>query len=253
MPALNPASPRPRVLLSWSSGKDSAWALHVLRAAGEVEVVGLLTTVNAAFDRVAMHAVRRTLLEAQALAAGLPLVTALLPWPCSNEAYEVAMARALAEASERFRMTHVAFGDLFLEDIRAYREAKLAGTGLTPLFPLWNQPTDRLAREMIAGGLRAVLTCVDPRRLSPEFAGRTFDAGLLADLPADVDPCGERGEFHTFTYAGPMFDRPLQPAVGEIVERDGFHFADVQVLAESSQPPYGAKRDRAGPADARFG
>ena len=219
--------PKPRVLLSWSSGKDSAWALHVLRSSGDVEVVGLLTTLNEAFGRVAMHAVRRELLEAQADAAGLPLLQAPIPWPCSNEQYEAAMTRALAEARERFRPTHVAFGDLFLEEIRAYREAKMAGTGLELLFPLWGRPTDQLAREMVSGGLRAVLTCVDPRRLPQSFAGRTFDAELLTDLPPDVDPCGENGEFHTFVYAGPMFHAPLSVTPGEVVERDGFCFADV--------------------------
>jgi uncharacterized protein (TIGR00290 family) len=219
--------PKPRVLLSWSSGKDSAWALHVLRAAGEVEVLGLLTTLNEAFGRVAMHAVRRELLEAQAEAAGLPLLQVPIPWPCSNEQYEAAMTRALTEARERFQPSHVAFGDLFLEEIRAYREAKMAGTGLELLFPLWGRPTDVLAREMVAGGLRAVLTCVDPRRLPQRFAGRTFDAELLADLPPDVDPCGENGEFHTFAYAGPMFRAPLSLTPGEVVERDGFCFADV--------------------------
>lgn len=219
---------KPRALLAWSTGKDSAWALHVLRSAGEVEVVGLLTTLNQAFDRVAMHAVRRTLVEAQAEVAGLPLITAPLPWPCSNEDYEAAMQRALDEARERLAITHVAFGDLFLEDVRAYREERLQGTGLTPLFPLWGRPTRELAGQMIEGGLRAVLTCVDPRRLPADFAGRAFDARLLADLPPDVDPCGEAGEFHTFAYAGPMFSTPIATVPGERVERDGFIFADLQ-------------------------
>jgi len=226
---------RPRALFSWSSGKDSAWALHTLRQAGEVEVVGLLTTMNAEFDRVAMHAVRRALLEAQAEAAGLPLVTIPLPWPCSNEQYEAAMARGLAEAREGLDFTAVAFGDLFLEDVRAYREQRMEGTGLTPLFPLWGRPTPRLAREMVAGGLRAVLTCVDPRHLPLAFAGRTFDAALLDDLPDAVDPCGERGEFHTFAYAGPMFSRPVERELGEVVERDGFVFADVLCPAASGR------------------
>jgi uncharacterized protein (TIGR00290 family) len=216
-----------RALLSWSSGKDSAWTLHVLRSAGEVEVVGLLTTINEAFDRVAMHAVRRSLLEAQAAAAGLPLVTVPLPWPCPNESYEAALDRALQGAQEELGVTHLAFGDLYLEEIRAYRERQLAGSGLTLLFPLWGRPTQQLAEEMVAGGLRAVLTCVDPRRLAPSFAGRTFDASLLTDLPADVDPCGEAGEFHTFACAGPMFAAPLRPIVGEVVEREGFVFADL--------------------------
>jgi diphthamide synthase (EF-2-diphthine--ammonia ligase) len=180
------------------------------------------------FDRVAMHAVRRILLEGQAEAAGLPLLTIPLPWPCSNEAYEAAMRTGLADAQSRFRMTHVAFGDLFLEDIRAYREEKLQGTGLTPLFPVWGIPTAQLARDMIAGGLQAVITCVDPRRLAPTFAGRAFDPQLLADLPPEVDPCGENGEFHTFVHAGPMFRKPLSVSVGEVVERDGFVFADVE-------------------------
>jgi diphthamide synthase (EF-2-diphthine--ammonia ligase) len=195
--------------------------------AGEVEVVGLLTTVNEAFDRVAMHAVRRPLLEAQAAAVGLPLVTVPVPWPCSNDVYEAAWRRALAAARDEKRVTHVAFGDLFLEDVRAYRERQLRGTPLEPLFPLWGRSTGALARDMVAGGLRAVLTCIDPRRLPRSFAGRDFDGRLLAEFPADVDPCGEAGEFHTFARDGPMFGTPLRPAVGEIVERDGFVFADL--------------------------
>ncbi|HVU51775.1 MAG TPA: ATP-binding protein [Polyangia bacterium] len=217
---------KPRALLAWSSGKDSAWALHVLRARGDVEVVGLLTTLNQAFDRVAMHAVRGELLRAQAAAAGLPLIEVPLPWPCSNEAYEAAMGAALAAARAE-GITAVAFGDLFLEDIRRYREERMAATGLRPLFPLWGEPTDALARRMLAGGLRARLTCVDPRQLAPSFAGRELDAALLAELPPSVDPCGERGEFHTFAYAGPMFERPVAVRVGEVVERDGFVFADL--------------------------
>ena len=216
-----------RVLLAWSSGKDSAWALHRLRQAAEVEVVGLLTTFNAAFDRVAMHAVRRVLVEAQAEAAGLPLLPVPLPWPCANADYEAAMARALAEAQSRWAITHIAFGDLFLQDIRRYREDKLTGTGLIPLFPLWGLPTDALAREMIATGLRARLTCVDPHCLPASFVGREFDAALLADLPPGIDPCGENGEFHTFAYDGLMFAHALPISPGEIVERDGFVFADM--------------------------
>jgi uncharacterized protein (TIGR00290 family) len=216
-----------RVLLSWSSGKDAAWALHRLRQSAEVEVVGLLTTLNQEFDRVAMHAVRRTLLERQAAAAELPLVAVPLPWPCTNAQYEAVMARALAEARERFFLSHVAFGDLFLEDVRAYRERQLAGTGLAPLFPLWDRPTDTLAREMLHGGLSAVLTCVDPRVLPASFAGRVFNEQLLNDLPENVDPCGERGEFHTFASAGPMFLAPIALTAGEVVERDGFVFADL--------------------------
>jgi uncharacterized protein (TIGR00290 family) len=216
-----------RVLLSWSSGKDSAWSLHVLQQTLGVEVVGLLTTTNQEFDRVAMHAVRTTLLREQATAVGLPLMSVPLPWPCSNAQYEEIMGRALAEAKGRFGMTQMAFGDLFLEDIRAYREAKLAGTGVEPIFPLWGIPTSDLARQMIAGGLKTVLTCVDPRKLPASFAGRAFDHALLDDLPPSVDPCGENGEFHSFAWDGPMFARPVANEVGAVVERDGFVFADV--------------------------
>jgi uncharacterized protein (TIGR00290 family) len=230
---------RPRALLAWSSGKDSAWALHVLRQRGEVEVVGLLTTLNRAFDRVAMHAVRAELLRAQAAAAGLPLVEVPLPWPCSNDEYEAAMGAAL-EAARQDGVTAVAFGDLFLEDIRRYREERMAATGLRPLFPLWGEPTDALARRMLAGGLRARLTCVDPRQLAPAFAGREFDAALLADLPPGVDPCGERGEFHTFAHAGPMFARPVAIRTGTIVERDGFVFADLLPAPPSDTEPEAA-------------
>jgi uncharacterized protein (TIGR00290 family) len=217
-----------RVLLSWSSGKDSAWTLHLLRGQPGVEIAGLLTTFNEAADRVAMHAVRRELVVAQARAAGLPLWPIDLPAPCSNEAYETIMGKAMARA-RRQDITHVAFGDLFLEDIRAYREKQLAGTGITPLFPLWGKPSDTpaLARRMLAAGLQAVLTCVDPRQLDPRFAGRRFDAALLAELPRDVDPCGERGEFHTFCFDGPMFARPIPVRTGEVVSRDGFCFADL--------------------------
>ncbi len=220
---------KPRVLVSWSSGKDSAWTLHMLRCAGEVEVVGLQTTLNAEFDRVAMHAVRRALLEAQAEAVGLPLIIAPLPWPCSNAQYEAAMLAALDEARTTLGVTHVAFGDLFLEDVRRYREERMLPTGLTPLFPLWGLPTDALARQMIEGGLRAHLTCIDPRRLPVSFAGRCFDAELLADLPAGVDPCGEAGEFHSFVWDGPMFAHPVAVTLGEIVHRDEFIFADLEM------------------------
>ena len=215
-----------RVLLSWSSGKDSAWSLHVLRQDPRLEVVGLLTTLNEAFDRVAMHAVRRELLEAQAEAAGLPLQAIPIPWPCANEQYERIMADVCARASEA-GVEAVAFGDLFLRDIRAYREQQLRGTGLEPLFPLWNLDTRILARDMIAAGLRAKVTCVDPKSLAPGFAGRDFDQQFLDDLPAGVDPCGENGEFHTFAYAAPVFGRTIPVRIGEIVARDGFVFADV--------------------------
>ena len=214
-----------RVLLAWSSGKDSAFTLHVLREQG-VAVTGLLTTINDAFDRVAMHAVRLELLRAQADAVGLPLIEVRIPWPCPNEAYEAAMAEALAAARER-GTTAVAFGDLFLEDVRRYREERMAGTGLAPLFPLWGRPTRALAEEMIAVGQQGVLTCVDPRALPRAFAGRAFDAALLRELPAEVDPCGERGEFHSFAWDGPAFRRPVPVRVGEVVDRDGFVFADL--------------------------
>jgi uncharacterized protein (TIGR00290 family) len=214
-----------RVLLSWSSGKDSAWTLHVLRRDPAIELCGLLTTLNSEFDRVAMHGVRRAVVEAQAAAAGLPLWIVPLPWPCPNEVYEQRMAevcrRAISEGIEA-----VAFGDLFLQDVRAYRERQLAPTGLEPLFPLWQMPTDALAREMITAGLRARLSCVDTKQLPAAFAGREFDEGLLRDFPPGTDPCGERGEFHTCVYAGPMFSAPLPLAPGEIVTRDGFTFAD---------------------------
>ena len=217
-----------RILLSWSSGKDSAWTLHLLRQQSDVEIVGLLTTLNEAADRVAMHAVRRELLEAQADSVGLPLWPVFLPWPCSNDEYERRMAAVIAKAREA-GITHVAFGDLFLEDVRAYRVRQLQGTGIEPLFPLWGSAaeTPALAARMMAAGLKAVLTCVDPTQLAGSFVGRQFDAELLADLPRQVDPCGERGEFHTFCYDGPMFARAIPVQVGEIVARDGFCFADV--------------------------
>lgn len=217
---------REPTLLSWSSGKDSAWALHLLRQSPELEVVGLLTTINQVADRVAMHAVRSELLRAQADAVGLPLFSVPIPSPCSNAEYEAAMARAVARARGD-GITVMAFGDLFLEDIRNYREAKLAGTGLRPVFPAWAIPTQTLAREMIAQGLRARLTCVDPRQLSPKLVGREFDQRLLDELPAGVDPCGEHGEFHTFVYDGPMFQRRVPISSGEVIERDGFAFADL--------------------------
>ncbi len=215
-----------KVLVAWSSGKDSAWSLHVLRRRTDVEVVGLLTTVNEAYNRIAMHAVRTDLLAAQAAAAGLPLWTVPIPSPCSNGQYEAAMASAVLRAREA-GIVGIAFGDLFLEDVRAYRERNLKGTGVAPLFPLWGMPTDRLAREMIGLGLRARLTCIDPRVLPEAFAGREYDADLLADLPAGIDPCGERGEFHTFAYDGPMFSRPVRHRSGEAVIREGFVFFDL--------------------------
>ena len=215
-----------RILLSWSSGKDSAWALHVLRQEHPTAVAGLLTTINESADRVAMHAVRSSLLRAQADAAGLPLMTVSLPYPCSNEEYEMRMGAAVRDAVAQ-GYTHVAFGDLFLEDVRRYREERLHRTGLTPLFPLWGRPTPALAREMIEGGLEAWLTCIDPRYLPREVAGRRFNQGLLDLLPDSVDPCGERGEFHTCVVAGPMFNHSIDVEAGEIVDRDGFTFADL--------------------------
>lgn len=215
-----------RTQLSWSSGKDSAWSLYQLQQDPKVELVSLLTTVNTTHGRVAMHAVREALLRAQAEAAGLPLQVVPIPSPCSNEDYAAAMESAL-QVTLADGVQDVAFGDLFLEDIRAYRETNLRGTGLQPVFPLWQRPTAELAREMIAGGLQAVLTCVDPKQCPPEFVGRAYDASLLAELPESVDPCGENGEFHTFVHAGPMFSHPIPIAVGEVVERDGFVFADV--------------------------
>ncbi len=214
-----------KTLLAWSSGKDSAWTLHLLRQGG-IRVDALLTTVNEAADRVAMHGVRRTLLEAQAEAIGIPVWEIPLPWPCTNEDYESRMAgagrRAVAEGFDT-----IAFGDLFLRDVRGYREKQLAGCGLTPIFPLWDIPTARLARDMIAGGLRARLSCIDSRQLDPAFAGREFDEALLGDLPEGVDPCGENGEFHSFVYDGPMFRAPLAIEAGEIRDAGGFIYTDL--------------------------
>jgi uncharacterized protein (TIGR00290 family) len=217
---------RRRVLASWSSGKDSAWNLHVLRSDPSLEVVGLLTTLNESVQRVAMHGVPDALLAAQAEALALPLWRVPLPWPCSNEEYEARMR----DATQRARaagIEAIAFGDLFLADIRAYRERSLAGTGIEPLFPLFGADTQRLAREMIAGGLRATLACVDLAKLPEDFAGRAFDEDLLGDLPAGVDPCGEYGEFHTFAHDGPMFLRPVPIALHGVVRREGFAFADL--------------------------
>lgn len=216
-----------KILLSWSSGKDSAWALHVLGRTYPGSVAALLTTINSAADRVAMHGVRRELVEAQATAAGLPLWLVPLPHPCPNEVYEARMREACARAvAEEF--THVAFGDLFLEDVRRYREERLAGTGLSPLFPLWGMPTAALAREMIEAGIGARLSVVDTRKLDASFAGRELNAALLGDLAPDIDPCGENGEFHTFVSAGPMFTHPLDVELGEVVTRDPFVFIDIK-------------------------
>jgi uncharacterized protein (TIGR00290 family) len=215
-----------KVLLSWSSGKDSAWTLNLLRKRPDLEVSALVTTFNSAADRVAMHAVRRALVEAQAESAGVPLWPVELPWPCSNADYEARM-RTVCERAVTEGITAVAFGDLFLEDIRAYRERQLAGTGLEPLFPVWQLPTGPLGREMIRAGQKAVITCVDPSKLNASYAGRAYDNELVDGLPPTVDPCGENGEFHTFVYDGPAFSRPIRVRMGETVTRDGFVFADV--------------------------
>jgi uncharacterized protein (TIGR00290 family) len=215
-----------RTLLSWSSGKDSAWSLHLLRQQKQYEIVGLLTTFNQAANRIAMHAVRRALVEAQAKAAGIPLWAVDLPWPCSNADYECIMKKA-CESAVRAGIKCVAFGDLFLADIRAYREKQLKNSGLEPIFPVWGIPTRELARSMLNSGLRAKLTCVDPKLLAPKFVGREFDEQLLSEFPPEIDPCGENGEFHTCVYAGPMFQHDLSVEVGEIVTRDGFVFADL--------------------------
>ena len=214
------------VLLSWSSGKDSAWSLHVLRQNRDVEVVGLLTTVNSTHERVAMHSTRLALTEAQARTIGLPLRVVPLPWPCTNEVYEREMHAAFKDGIES-GATHIAFGDLFLDDIRTYRVKQLEGSGLQPLFPIWHEPTAKLARRMIDAGVVAIVTCVDPKQLSPAFVGRTFDHAFVDELPQGVDPCGENGEFHTCVLAGPMFREPLHATVGGIVEREGFYFADL--------------------------
>ena len=216
----------PRIVLSWGSGKDSAWMLHRLRLAATHEIAGLMTTINQTAGRVSMHGVRIELLDAQARAAGLPLWTIPLPYPCTNEIYEEAMRRFLDILIAR-GMTHLAFGDLFLEDVRRYREDRLEGTGISPVFPLWGMPTADLADEMVEAGLKARLATVDPRVLDPSFAGREYDRALLADLPPSVDPCGERGEFHTFVYQGPMFSEPIPVETGDVVVRDGFVFADL--------------------------
>jgi uncharacterized protein (TIGR00290 family) len=218
--------------MSWSSGKDSAAALAAARADPDLEVVGLLSTINAEADRIAMHAVRRTLLAAQAERLGLPLHTVEIPSPCPNAVYEERMAEAIASAVGE-GVEAIVFGDLFLADVRAYRERSLAGVPVRAHFPLWERPTDELASDMVAGGIRAVLTCVDLAKLPAAFAGRTFDAQLLAELPAEVDPCGERGEFHTFVWDGPGFSHPIAVATGELVAREGFVFCDVCEVTES--------------------
>lgn len=221
-----------KILVSWSSGKDSAWVLHVLQQSGQYEIAGLLTTMNTAFDRVAMHSTRREVLEAQAVAASLPLWAVPLPWPCSNAEYEKAMSttceRAVAAGIEG-----IAFGDLFLEDVRHYREERLMGTGLTPIFPLWGMDTKNLVRTMLRAGMRARVVCVDPKKLPKEFAGRDLDESLLEQFSPEIDPCAENGEFHTCAYAGPMFSKPIAIESGAVVERDGFIFADVKLSQDA--------------------
>ena len=215
-----------KTLLSWSSGKDSAWALHTLRQNPQIELAGLFCTVNQAFNRVAMHGVRVELLQRQADRLGLPLQIIDIPYPCSNEQYAQVMSEFVTQV-RAVGVTHFAFGDLFLEDVRRYREERLQGTGISPIFPLWGSDTRELSQTMVAAGLRSVLTCVDPKQLSKDFAGRIFDATLLRDLPADVDPCGENGEFHSFAFDGPMFAQAVDFTLGETVERDGFVFTDL--------------------------
>ena len=230
---------KPKALIAWSSGKDSAWALHEVRRAGEYDIVGALTTVTETFQRVSMHGVREEILRAQQAAIGLPSVIVPIPYPCPNEIYESRMAAALDDA-KRAGVTHVIFGDLFLEDVRAYREQKLAGTGIAPLFPLWQRPTGALARDMIAAGVETYLVCVDLRQLPKSFAGRRFDAALLDELPISADPCGEKGEFHSCVVAGPMFDRRIDVTVGETIERDGFAYTDLLI-----PPPLAGEGGRA--------
>ena len=228
------STPR-KILLSWSSGKDSAWALHVLRRDGWGDVAGLLTSLNESAARVSMHGVREEVLRAQAAAAGLPVYTIPLPWPCTNAIYESRL-RTAVDSAVAMGFTHVAFGDLFLEDVRSYREQRLAGTGMEPLFPLWGIPTARLAMEMIAGGLRARIATLDPRVMPRDLIGAEFDESLLARLPPTVDPCAERGEFHTCATAGPMFAAPLDVTCGEVVEREGFVYGDL-LLRSAEQTP----------------
>lgn len=218
-----------RVVLSWSSGKDSAWALYQLQKNKDVELVGLLTTLNDKFRRVAMHGVREELLDAQAQAADLPLFKVPLPWPCSNEDYENIMRTTLSMLKEDHDVTHIAFGDLFLEDVRQYRIDKMKQTDIEPIFPIWGMSTKELSKEMISKGLSAYLTCVDPKQLSEKFIGAHYDEQFLSLLDEDVDPCGENGEFHTFVNAGPMFNTDIDISVGEIVNRDGFYFADLKL------------------------
>ena len=223
---------KPKAVVSWSSGKDSAWTLQILRQQDEYEIVGLLTTVNQEFGRVAMHGVRREVLQAQARAARLPLIEVPLPWPCSNDIYEKRMRVAVAWLVEE-GVSMMAFGDLFLEDIRAYRTERLKGSGITPIFPLWQRPTHQLIEEMLAGGLRASIATLDPKKVPREFIGRELTHALLAELPSGIDPCAENGEFHTVTFAGPMFSATLALQAGEVVEREGFVYQDFAIASEA--------------------
>ena len=218
-----------KVLMSWSSGKDSAWALYKLQQDPTVEIIGLFSTVNSEFDRVAMHGVRVELLKRQAESIGLPIELIEIPYPCSNEEYEKVMS-AFVEQAKAKDIECFAFGDLYLEDIRQYRVDKLQNTGIDPIFPVWGIPTETLSKDMIASGLRTIITCIDPRKISKEFAGREYSKDFISDLPDGVDPCGENGEFHSFVFDGPMFSKSIDIKVGEVVQRDGFIFADVRPL-----------------------
>lgn len=215
-----------KTLISWSSGKDSAWALYKLQQETEIDLVGLFCTVNNEFNRVSMHAVRVELLQQQAKCIGLPLEIIEIPYPCSNNLYEEIMA-LFVEKAKKANIEHFAFGDLFLEDVRKYREEKLNGTGITPIFPIWGIPTDKLSKEMIGSGLRAVITCVDPKQIPKELIGREYNESFLNDIPDGVDPCGEKGEFHSFVFDGPMFKKHMEISVGNVIQRDGFVFVDV--------------------------
>jgi uncharacterized protein (TIGR00290 family) len=238
------------VVVSWSSGKDAAFALYELREEGGRRVVGLLTTVTAPYDRVSMHGVRRTVLALQAEALGLPVYPVEIPVPCPNEVYERAMGATVRGLAAR-GIGAIAFGDLYLADVRKYREDRLRGSGLEPIFPLWGRPTEELAKQIVRAGFDARVVCLDPRRLDRSFAGRRFDEEFLEDLPEGVDPCGENGEFHTCVVGGPIFDRPIGVRLGEVVERDGFVFADL--VPEPEPVPGGAEGAETGRRPIRAG
>jgi uncharacterized protein (TIGR00290 family) len=215
-----------KTLISWSTGKDSAWALHVLRQNSEIEIVGLFCTVNKVFDRVAVHGVRIDLLRQQAQSINLPLHIVYIPYPCSNEEYENAM-KAFISKTEEMGIEYFAFGDLFLENVRSYREKLLHGTGIKPLFPIWGTSTDSLSRQMISSGLKAVITCVGQKHLTSEFVGREYNESFINEIPKHIDPCGENGEFHSFAYDGPTFRYPIEIALGEIVFKEDACFIDL--------------------------